>query len=95
MAYDLIREAVAFYWGAPCEEYDETCYLCRAWREVAEIDRLRERLEIPEDPEIAHYDGIACRDETITLLEKEIDRLRAATIAMANTVKELLEKAND
>ena len=49
-----------------------------AWSDViakkdAEIAELKRRLEIrPDSP----YDGIYCRDETIRLLEQQIERLR-------------------
>jgi len=38
-----------------------------------EIERLRRRLEI--DPRWPNYDGIATRDETITMLQSVIARL--------------------
>jgi hypothetical protein len=45
---------------------------------AAEIERLRERLEVsPDHP----YDGIYARDETIRLQEAEISRLRAGGCA--------------
>ncbi|MHA7945970.1 hypothetical protein ACX97B_13730 [Pseudomonas aeruginosa] len=39
-----------------------------------EIDRLRSRLEIDER---TPHDGIACRDETIKVLDEKCDRLKA------------------
>lgn len=40
---------------------------------IAEVERLRSRLEI--DERIPH-DGIACRDETIKVLDEKCDRLK-------------------
>lgn len=42
-----------------------------------EIERLRARLEITDEI-TERYDGIACRDETIRLLEQKIAALKAA-----------------
>ncbi len=44
-----------------------------------EIDRLRSRLEI--DERIPH-DGIACRDETIKVLDEKCDKLKAENDAL-------------
>ncbi|HCL3015151.1 TPA: hypothetical protein N1965_006282, partial [Pseudomonas aeruginosa 7D9A] len=41
---------------------------------IAEIERLRSRLEI--DERIPH-DGISCRDETIKALDEKCDKLKA------------------
>jgi len=41
---------------------------------IAEVERLRARLEIDER---TPYDGIACRDETIKGLDEKCDRLKA------------------
>lgn len=42
----------------------------------AEIKKLRERLEVSDKH---NYDGIESRDETIKLLEREIEKLREQT----------------
>lgn len=42
-----------------------------------EVERLRARLEITDEI-TERYDGIACRDETIRLLEQKIAALKAA-----------------
>lgn len=61
----IVREAFA--------DYREAALTAQA----EEIERLRARLEITD--EIAErYDGIACRDETIRLLEQKIAALKAA-----------------
>ncbi|OVZ15318.1 hypothetical protein CDO38_31240 [Pseudomonas aeruginosa] len=44
-----------------------------------EIDRLRSRLEIDER---TPHDGIACRDETIKVLDEKCDRLKADNEAL-------------
>lgn len=45
-----------------------------------EVAFLRQRLEVdPHHP----YDGIHCRDETIRLLDQEVDRLRAMLKSVA------------
>ncbi|HFI2220128.1 TPA: ead/Ea22-like family protein [Pseudomonas aeruginosa] len=44
-----------------------------------EIDRLRSRLEIDER---TPHDGIACRDETIKVLDEKCDRLKAENEAL-------------
>ncbi|HCL4225710.1 TPA: hypothetical protein N2C25_003939 [Pseudomonas aeruginosa] len=41
---------------------------------IAEVERLRSRLEI--DERIPH-DGISCRDETIKVLDEKCDKLKA------------------
>lgn len=45
--------------------------------QAEEIERLRARLEITDEI-TERYDGIACRDETIRLLEQKIAALKAA-----------------
>ncbi|MEC6384964.1 ead/Ea22-like family protein [Pseudomonas aeruginosa] len=56
-----------------------------------EIDGLRSRLEIDER---TPHDGIACRDETIKVLDEKCDRLKAENCAHKDTQKhcELLEQ---
>ncbi|MFP6354766.1 hypothetical protein VST52_07370 [Pseudomonas aeruginosa] len=46
---------------------------------IAEVERLRSRLEI--DERIPH-DGIACRDETIKALDEKCDKLKAENDAL-------------
>lgn len=46
---------------------------------IAEVERLRTRLEIDER---TPYDGIACRDETIKGLDEKCDRLKAENEAL-------------
>ncbi|MBD9573787.1 hypothetical protein IB260_00570 [Pseudomonas sp. PDM23] len=46
---------------------------------IAEVERLRARLEIDER---TSYDGIACRDETIKGLDEKCDRLKAENEAL-------------
>lgn len=45
--------------------------------QAEEIERLRARLEITDEI-TERYDGIACRNETIRLLEQKIAALKAA-----------------
>lgn len=58
---------------------------------IAEVERLRSRLEIDER---TPHDGIACRDETIKVLDEKCDRLKAENCAHKDTQKhcELLEQ---
>lgn len=49
----------------------------RVTAQAEEIERLRARLEITDEI-TERYDGIACRDETIRLLEQKIAALKAA-----------------
>ncbi|MFK1194740.1 ead/Ea22-like family protein [Pseudomonas aeruginosa] len=50
-----------------------------------EIDRLRSRLEIDER---TPHDGIACRDETIKVLDEKCDRLKAENEALRKIISE-------
>ncbi|MFU4132893.1 ead/Ea22-like family protein [Pseudomonas aeruginosa] len=49
-----------------------------------EIDRLRSRLEIDER---TPHDGIACRDETIKVLDEKCDRLKAENEALRGALQ--------
>lgn len=53
-----------------------------------EIDRLRSRLEIDER---TPHDGIACRDETIKVLDEKCDRLKAENEALRGALKPFAE----
>jgi hypothetical protein len=66
-----LRNMAASNWAARYEWADE---LTAA---ADEIERLRKRLEI--DPQHS-YDGIDSRDETIKMLEAEIERLRVDAV---------------
>ncbi|HCL3184232.1 TPA: ead/Ea22-like family protein [Pseudomonas aeruginosa] len=52
---------------------------------IAEVERLRTRLEIDER---TPYDGIACRDETIKGLDEKCDRLKAENEALRKIISE-------
>lgn len=52
-----------------------------------EIDRLRSRLEIDER---TPHDGIACRDETIKVLDEKCDRLKAENEALLLGMRAIL-----
>ncbi|MFK1576655.1 hypothetical protein ACIU06_19440 [Pseudomonas aeruginosa] len=52
-----------------------------------EIDGLRSRLEIDER---TPHDGIACRDETIKVLDEKCDRLKAENEALRIHLKALI-----
>lgn len=56
---------------------------------IAEVERLRNRLEIDER---TPYDGIACRDETIKGLDEKCDRLKAENEALRSALTELRSK---
>ncbi len=65
-----------YMWASP-EQTLEGKSAAALTAQAEEIARLRARLEITD--EIAErYDGIACRDETIRLLEQKIAALKAA-----------------
>lgn len=53
-----------------------------------EIDGMRSRLEIDER---TPHDGIACRDETIKVLDEKCDRLKAENEALRGALKQLAE----
>lgn len=67
----------------PKGEEDEAFFLACTPKAVleliAEVERLRNRLEIDER---TPYDGIACRDETIKGLDEKCDRLKAENEAL-------------
>ncbi|WP_057380214.1 hypothetical protein [Pseudomonas aeruginosa] len=48
---------------------------------IAEVERLRSRLEIDER---TPHDGIACRDETIKVLDEKCDRLKRQVDMLIN-----------
>lgn len=54
---------------------------------IAEIERLRSRLEI--DERIPH-DGISCRDETIKALDEKCDKLKAENAALLLGMRAIL-----
>ncbi|HGN4051098.1 TPA: hypothetical protein ACKSZB_002507 [Pseudomonas aeruginosa] len=54
---------------------------------IAEIERLRSRLEI--DERIPH-DGISCRDETIKALDEKCDKLKAENDALLLGMRAIL-----
>ncbi|EOZ4999698.1 hypothetical protein ACQRUU_005461 [Pseudomonas aeruginosa] len=53
-----------------------------------EIDGLRSRLEIDER---TPHDGIACRNETIKVLDEKCDRLKAENEALRGALKQFAE----
>lgn len=53
-----------------------------------EVERLRTRLEINER---TPYDGIACRDETIKVLDEKCDRLKAENEVLEGLVMKMFE----
>lgn len=53
-----------------------------------EIGRLRSRLEIDDR---TPHDGIACRDETIKLLDEKCDRLKVENEALRGSLKQFAE----
>ncbi len=53
-----------------------------------EIDGLRSRLEIDER---TPHDGIACRDETIKVLDEKCDGLKAENEALRGALKQFAE----
>lgn len=69
----------------PKGEEDEAFFLACTPKAVleliAEVERLRTRLEIDER---TPYDGIACRDETIKGLDKKCDRLKRQVDMLIN-----------
>lgn len=55
-----------------------------------EIERLRKRLEIPQPP-FGNYDGIACRDETIRLLDAQLAKWKALAETLAGALQSYAE----
>ncbi|HHX6500983.1 TPA: ead/Ea22-like family protein [Pseudomonas aeruginosa] len=55
---------------------------------IAEVERLRSRLEI--DERIPH-DGIACRDETIKALDEKCDKLKAENDALRGALQAVVD----
>ncbi|HEJ2268216.1 TPA: hypothetical protein SLW25_001541 [Pseudomonas aeruginosa] len=53
---------------------------------IAEVERLRSRLEI--DERIPH-DGIACREETIKALDEKCDKLKAENNALREALSQI------
>ncbi|MGP6224040.1 ead/Ea22-like family protein [Pseudomonas aeruginosa] len=53
-----------------------------------EIDRLRSRLEIDER---TPHDGIACRDETIKVLDEKCDRLKAENEVLRGALQAVVD----
>ncbi|HEJ1635624.1 TPA: hypothetical protein SL675_003876 [Pseudomonas aeruginosa] len=56
-------------------------------RLIAEIERLRSRLEIDE---CIPHDGISCRDETIKALDEKCDKLKAENEALLLGMRAIL-----
>ncbi|HFQ7426251.1 TPA: hypothetical protein ACHSVW_003872 [Pseudomonas aeruginosa] len=55
---------------------------------IAEVERLRSRLEI--DERIPH-DGISCRDETIKALDEKCDKLKAENDALRGALQAVVD----
>ena len=53
----------------------------------AEVERLAKRLEVNHDAPA--YDGIACRDETIRLQDRQLDVLRAENTRLREALDEI------
>ncbi|MDU4249073.1 hypothetical protein [Pseudomonas sp.] len=74
----------------PKGEEDEAFFLACTPKAVleliAEVERLRNRLEIDER---TPYDGIACRDETIKGLDEKCDRLKAENEALRKQLEQV------
>lgn len=34
---NLIIEALEHYWGAQCDDYDDTCVICQAWEQYEDL----------------------------------------------------------
>lgn len=74
----------------PKGEEDEAFFLACTPKAVleliAEVERLRTRLEIDDR---TPYDGIACRDETIKGLDEKCDRLKAEVERLRSALLEV------
>ncbi|HGP1135714.1 TPA: hypothetical protein ACLF0I_003553 [Pseudomonas aeruginosa] len=91
---ELAERAEALY-GAPSLEH---VFAITKFREavepkailglIAEVERLRSRLEI--DERIPH-DGIACRDETIKALDEKCDKLKAENDALRGALQAVVD----
>ncbi|MBG4138600.1 hypothetical protein I4929_23720 [Pseudomonas aeruginosa] len=91
---ELAERADALY-GAPSLEH---VFAITKFREavepkailglIAEVERLRSRLEI--DERIPH-DGIACRDKTIKALDEKCDKLKAENDALRGALQAVVD----
>lgn len=84
---ERLTEMAALYRRAICDDNEDAQTFADA---AAEITRLRKRLELREPDWPEEADGIACRNDTIALLDErverqsaEITRLRAHCEAMS------------
>ena len=84
---DLERQLAAYEKAACCPDEQSCKYRSQLANKQSEIDRLKERLEIGFGFDLDgnrvkiegdHPDGIDCRNETIKLLESQIERLQQA-----------------
>ena len=78
------------HWEYEFKSEEEAAAVIEADREAvraeqaAELDKLRERLEI--NPEFPAYDGIVCRDETIRLLDAQVAKWKALAETLAGAL---------
>ena len=85
---NLIEQAITYYWGERCEDYEPLCIVCQAWRLYDDLcDRSAQGAEcdcgaemggrtIPEA--IAAWNTRAEAADRIEQLEAEVERLREA-----------------
>ncbi|WP_288803938.1 hypothetical protein [uncultured Novosphingobium sp.] len=88
---ERLTEMAALYRRAICDDNEDAQTFADA---AAEITRLRKRLELREPDWPEEADGIACRNDTIALLDErverqsaELNRLRAHCEAMEETIR--------
>jgi len=41
---NFVKEAIAQYWGEPCDDYDAGCPTCRAWAEYDTSQAVKEEV---------------------------------------------------
>jgi hypothetical protein len=49
---NFVKEAIAQYWGEPCDGYDAGCHTCRAWAEYDTLVAVEEEIREHYMPKI-------------------------------------------
>jgi hypothetical protein len=49
MVGNLIEEAIEFYWGERCPDYEEGCPTCAAWKQYDTLHEMAQKDEEPKD----------------------------------------------
>jgi len=46
---NLIEQAIEEYWGARCDDYEEGCAVCDAWRDYDNLVAQKAFTDVPKD----------------------------------------------